>query len=119
MSPEIDFEPDPKEKTYQEQMSDLDKTLSETPIKTPKPGVRKSKVKYRLIKEGDLIQLIIDINTEKIAVPDHVKLFFQNNTTDRGAFRGKRDYRKGGRTDGTIRQVLNALVDSEQLFVKK
>lgn len=87
------------------------KIVSKKEKKTPKK-------EYILATEGPLIQFIIDINQEKTSAPDCVREFFQTNTTDRGEFRGKRDYRKGGRTDGTIRQVLHALVDSKKLYLK-
>lgn len=88
-------------------------------IVKPVASKRKPKDKYELVGEGVLIQLIIDINKEIIKVPDYVRHFFQNNTTDRGPFRGKRDSRKGGRIDGTVRQVLNALVDSKKIYTKE
>ena len=74
---------------------------------------------YRLVKETDLEQLVIDINQERITVPEYVKHYFQNNTTDAGVFRGKRDQRKGGRIDATLKRLIHALVDSEFLYIKR
>lgn len=100
------------------------KVRVKTPPEKPLTVVKNKKVdpkveKIRLVKESDLSQLIIDINKGKIDVPDYVQHFFQNNTTDRGPFRGKRSYKSGGRIDGTLKQIINAIVDSEQLYIKK
>jgi len=93
----------------------LDAILAEAK-RNPK---REAKKTFILATEGELIQLIIDINAGKVVVDETIRHFFQDNTTDQGVFRGKKDHKAGGRTNGTILQVIKAIVDSKLLYIKK